>query len=209
MYYILLYHQHLTLLNFGIFLQHYMFVFQIHHLIHLLYTQVCSNHLELYIHNFLLNHFLLMDILQLNMLACQIFYQNEPMLEKVILVLHIPIILNLKHYFLKLLFVHLLNSVLHQMPFPHNVVTVPTQLNHFFIMRKIIVFDVVTFRFKFSQRTKVRLLNLNLMCLVKIQFFFAFVFSFSLFIILFYLYLFLIQILQIYHDICKFYQLAY
>ena len=57
------------------------------------------------------------------------------------------------------------------MQFLHNVVIMPTQLNHFFIMRKIIVFDVVTFRFKFSQRTKVRLLNLNLMCLVKIQFF--------------------------------------
>ena len=125
------------------------------------------------------------------------------------LVLHNSIIQKILHCFLNGYVHYYLNAVLHQTPHLHNVVITSTQLNHFFIMRKIIVFDVVTFRFKFSQRTKVRLLNLNLMCLVKIQFFFAFVFSFSLFIILFYLYLLLIQILQIYHDKCKFYQLAY
>ena len=113
------------------------------------------------------------------------------------------------HYSIVSFFDFVLMFALHQMQLLHNVVIMPTQLNHFFIMRKIIVFDVVTFRFKFSQRTKVRLLNLNLMCLVKIQFFFAFVFFFSLFIILFYLYLFLVQILLIYHDKYKFYQLAY
>ena len=124
-------------------------------------------------------------------------------------VLHMSIHQNYLHYSKELFFVQLIKFAQHRRLHLHNVVITSTQLNHFFIMRKIIVFDVVTFRFKFSQRTKVRLLNLNLMCLVKIQFFFAFVFSFSLFIILFYLYLFLIQILQICHDKYKFYQLAY
>ena len=131
------------------------------------------------------------------------------MLELVNVVLSTTRFVHYLHYSIILFFDFVLMFALHQMQLLHNVVTMSTQLNHFSIMRKIIVFDVVTFRFKFSQRTKVRLLNLNLMCLVKIQFFFALVFSFSLFIILFYLYLFLIQILQIYHDKYKFYRLTY
>ena len=97
------------------------------------------------------------------------------------LVLHNSISQKILHCFLNDYVHYYLNAVPHQMPLLHNVVITSTQLNHFFIMRKIIVFDVVTFRFKFSQRTKVRLLNLNLMCLVKIQFFFAFVFFFLTF----------------------------
>ena len=79
MYYIQLYHQLLILLTFDIVLLRYMFVLQILHPILQFYILMCLNHLVLYIHNFLLNLYVLMDNHLNYMLAFQIFCQNVPM----------------------------------------------------------------------------------------------------------------------------------
>jgi hypothetical protein len=77
--YSLQFHLQLILLIFDMKLQHFVFLLQIFHLIHLLKNLKYLNHLVLLIHSCLNFLFLFVDILLLSRLIFQIFYQSVPM----------------------------------------------------------------------------------------------------------------------------------